>query len=228
MSKDDGFPRSIPRWRAHARCSHEACGAAAPSEPSRRFRRRSAWRSAAPRSRRRRSARRSCRRSSAKRSSLFLAGDYKACQVAFGRAAAEAPRAGLAARAAYGAACCAAVRNDVDGGFEAIGLALANGFVDLERALTDPRLDTLRADSRWFRLAHPHRGAPAGAPEDARSRPPAALPRTADGARRAGPRSAGRRGNRRATPARSRRARLSSSAPRRGASRPGTWLKRDG
>ncbi len=83
---------------------------------------------------------------------LFLAGDYKACQVAFGRAAAEAPRAGLAARAAYGAACCAAVRNDVDGGFEALSLALANGFIDLERALTDPRLDTLRADARWFRF----------------------------------------------------------------------------
>lgn len=84
--------------------------------------------------------------------SLFLAGDYKACQVAFGRAAAEAPRAGLAARAAYGAACCAAVRNDVDGGFEALSLALANGFIDLERALTDPRLETLRSDARWFRF----------------------------------------------------------------------------
>lgn len=83
---------------------------------------------------------------------LFLAGDYKACQVAFGRAAAEAPRAGLAARAAYGAACCAAVRNDVDGGFEALSLALDNGFIDLERALTDPRLETLRPDARWFRF----------------------------------------------------------------------------
>lgn len=83
---------------------------------------------------------------------LFLAGDYKGCQIAFGRAAAEAPRAGLAARAAYGAACCAAVRNDVDGGFEALSLALENGFIDLERALTDPRLDTLRADPRWITL----------------------------------------------------------------------------
>lgn len=83
---------------------------------------------------------------------LFLAGDYKGCQLAFGRAVAEAPRAGLAARAAYGAACCAAVRNDVDGGFEALALALANGFIDLERALTDPRLDTLRADARWLRF----------------------------------------------------------------------------
>lgn len=83
---------------------------------------------------------------------LFLAGDYKGCQIAFGRSAAEAPRAGLAARAAYGAACCAALRNDVDGGFEALSLALANGFIDLERALTDARLETLRADSRWFRF----------------------------------------------------------------------------
>ena len=82
----------------------------------------------------------------------FLAGNYKECQVAFSRAVAEAPRIGLAARAAYGAACCAAVRNDLDGGFEALSLALANGFVDLERALTDPRLETLRADSRWFRF----------------------------------------------------------------------------
>ncbi len=82
----------------------------------------------------------------------FLAGNYKECQVAFGRAAAEAPRAGLAARAAYGAACCAALRNDVDGGYEALGLALANGFADLERALVDPRLETLRADGRWLRF----------------------------------------------------------------------------
>lgn len=80
----------------------------------------------------------------------FLAGNYKECQIAFGRAAAEAPRAGLAARAAYGAACCAAQRRDVDGGFEALGLALANGFRDLERALTDPRLETLRSDGRWL------------------------------------------------------------------------------
>ena len=84
--------------------------------------------------------------------SLFLAGDYKGCQRAFSAAVAEAPRAGLAARAAYGAACCAAVRNDVDGGFDGLQLALANGFTDLERALTDPRLDTLRADPRWLRF----------------------------------------------------------------------------
>ncbi len=82
----------------------------------------------------------------------FLAGNYKECQIAFARAAAEAPRAGLAARAAYGAACCAALRNDLDGGFEALGLALANGFHDLERVLVDPRLETLRADARWLRF----------------------------------------------------------------------------
>lgn len=82
----------------------------------------------------------------------FLAGNFKECQIAFTRAAAEAPRAGLAARASYGAACCAAVRNDVDGGYEALARALDNGFVDLERALTDPRLETLRADARWMRF----------------------------------------------------------------------------
>jgi hypothetical protein len=82
----------------------------------------------------------------------FLAGNYKQCQIGFGRAVAEAPRAGLAARAAYGAACCAALRNDTDGGFEALSLALANGFRDLERALSDPRLDTLRSDPRWVRF----------------------------------------------------------------------------
>ena len=82
----------------------------------------------------------------------FLAGNYKECQIAFGRAAAEAPRAGLAARAAYGAACCAALRLDLDGGFEALGLALANGFHDLERVLVDPRLEPLRSDGRWLRL----------------------------------------------------------------------------
>ncbi len=83
----------------------------------------------------------------------FLANDYKGCQLAFARAAAEAPRAGLAARAAYGAACCAALRNDLDGGFESLALALANGFIDLERAMVDPRLETLRADSRWIQFA---------------------------------------------------------------------------
>ena len=82
----------------------------------------------------------------------FLAGNYKECQIAFGRAAAEAPRTGLAARAAYGAACCAALRNDVDGGFEALGLALANGFHDLERVLVDPRLESLRGDANWLRF----------------------------------------------------------------------------
>jgi hypothetical protein len=81
---------------------------------------------------------------------LFLAGDYQACQNAFSEAAGLAPRAGLAARAAYGAACCAALRLDADGAFAALSLALSNGFVDLERALTDPRLETLRSDSRWF------------------------------------------------------------------------------
>ena len=80
----------------------------------------------------------------------FLAGRYKECQIGFGRAAAEASRVGLAARAAYGQACCAALRNDVDGAFEALSLALANGFRDLDRAMVDPRLDTLRSDSRWL------------------------------------------------------------------------------
>jgi hypothetical protein len=81
---------------------------------------------------------------------LFLAGDYKACQNAFNQAAGQVPRAGLAARAAYGAACCAALRLDTDGGFAALSQALSNGFIDLERALTDPRLETLHSDSRWF------------------------------------------------------------------------------
>ena len=44
------------------------------------------------------------------------------------------------------------MRNDVDGGYEALALALDHGFVDLERALTDPRLETLRADARWMRF----------------------------------------------------------------------------
>ena len=80
----------------------------------------------------------------------FLAGRYKECQIGFGRAAAESSRVGLAARAAYGQACCAALRNDADGAFEALSLALANGFRDLDRAMVDPRLDTLRSDSRWL------------------------------------------------------------------------------
>ncbi len=44
------------------------------------------------------------------------------------------------------------MRNDIDGGFEVLSLALDNGFIDLERALTDPRLETLRPDARWFRF----------------------------------------------------------------------------
>jgi hypothetical protein len=80
---------------------------------------------------------------------LFLAGDFRGCQVAFGEAVSSAPREGLAARAAYGAACCAALRGDVEGGFTALDLALAHGFVDLDRALADPRLGGLRNDPRW-------------------------------------------------------------------------------
>lgn len=84
---------------------------------------------------------------------LFLAGDWKGCQLAFGHAAQEAQRAGLAARAAYGAACCAAQRNDLDGGFLSLAHALDNGFIDLERALSDPRLAALQADPRWVVFA---------------------------------------------------------------------------
>ncbi|MEO8275208.1 MAG: hypothetical protein ABI639_03260 [Thermoanaerobaculia bacterium] len=82
----------------------------------------------------------------------FIAGRYKECQLGFKNAALGASRPGLAARADYGAACCAAQRDDIDGGFEALGLALANGYVDLDRAMTDPRLEVLRADPRWVRF----------------------------------------------------------------------------
>ena len=80
----------------------------------------------------------------------FAAGRFAECRVGFVSAGREALRAGLAARAYYGAACCAAQMGDGDAAFEALALAVGNGFRDVERALVDPRLDPMHTDPRWL------------------------------------------------------------------------------
>jgi hypothetical protein len=80
----------------------------------------------------------------------YAAGKYGECQIAFANVARATGRAGLSARAAYGSACCAAQRGARDDAFGELGLAIANGFDDVERALTDERLAPLRTDQRWL------------------------------------------------------------------------------
>jgi hypothetical protein len=82
----------------------------------------------------------------------FAAGRYEACRKGFAEISRAANRAGLGARAAYGAACCAAQGGDADRAFDELSLALANGYSDTARALTDPRLDPLAKDRRWLPL----------------------------------------------------------------------------
>ena len=82
----------------------------------------------------------------------FRAGRYAECQAGFANVASATGRAGLSARAAYGSACCAAQRGALNDAFGALGLAIANGFDDVERALTDERLAPLAADKRWLPL----------------------------------------------------------------------------
>ena len=83
---------------------------------------------------------------------LFTAGRYAECEQHFAAVGRSDVRLGLAARAFYGAACCAAQRGDPDGAFGQFANALAVGFRDLERALADPRLEPLRTDPRWLQF----------------------------------------------------------------------------
>jgi len=80
----------------------------------------------------------------------FGAGRYADCRSGFARIARASGRAGLSARAAYGAACCAAQSGEVEIAFQELELAAANGFRDVARLLTDPRLEPLRASERWL------------------------------------------------------------------------------
>jgi hypothetical protein len=82
----------------------------------------------------------------------FAAGRYANCRAGFTRIARATGRAGLSARAAYGAACCAAQGGEIDIAFQELGFAAANGFQDVERLLTDARLDPLHGDERWLQL----------------------------------------------------------------------------
>jgi len=83
---------------------------------------------------------------------LFSTGRYAECEQHFAAVGRSDVRLGLAARAFYGAACCAAQRGDPDGAFGQFANALAVGFRDLERALADPRLEPLRTDPRWLQF----------------------------------------------------------------------------
>ncbi len=80
----------------------------------------------------------------------FAAGRWADCEQRFDALGRSDVRYGLAARAFYGAACCTAQRGDFDGSFTHLADALAVGFRDLDRALADPRLETLRTDPRWL------------------------------------------------------------------------------
>lgn len=80
----------------------------------------------------------------------YRAGRFAECENGFRAVSRVTGRAGLAARAAYAAACCAAQRGALEAAFSELQLALAFGFRDVERALTDDRLAPLRADKRWM------------------------------------------------------------------------------
>src|SRR5262245_45790173 len=60
----------------------------------------------------------------------FRAGRFAECQRDFAGVASAPGRAGLSARAAYAAACCAAQRGAAVEAFNELNLALANGFRD--------------------------------------------------------------------------------------------------
>jgi hypothetical protein len=79
-------------------------------------------------------------------------GDAERCATLFEQIAHDAAQRGLARRAHYGAAVCAATAGAVDRAFVALTAALALDFHDAERFYDDPRLRPLRADPRWPQL----------------------------------------------------------------------------
>lgn len=76
-------------------------------------------------------------------------GDASECAQLFAAIAERATQHGLARRARYGAAVCAATAGELDLAFASLQAALALDFHDAERFYMDPRLRPLRADARW-------------------------------------------------------------------------------
>jgi hypothetical protein len=80
-------------------------------------------------------------------------GEHAECAARFAAVAAAAvAEPGLARRARYGEAVCAALGGDLQRGFAALAAAIALDFHDAERFYRDPRLRPLRADARWPEL----------------------------------------------------------------------------
>lgn len=76
-------------------------------------------------------------------------GDRAACSAEFERVGASATQHGLARRAFYGSAVCAAQAGEVDRAFGLLERAIALGFHDDNRFYFDPRLAAVRVDARW-------------------------------------------------------------------------------
>ncbi|MCM2270022.1 MAG: hypothetical protein NDJ75_07965 [Thermoanaerobaculia bacterium] len=76
-------------------------------------------------------------------------GDAAECARLFDRIAAAATPRGLARRARYGEAVCAATAGELDRAFAALEAAIALDFHDATRLYDDPRLRPLRADGHW-------------------------------------------------------------------------------
>lgn len=76
-------------------------------------------------------------------------GDAAECARQFERIAAAAAQRGLARRARYGEAVCAATAGELDRAFAALEAAVALDFHDEDRFYDDPRLRPLRVDRRW-------------------------------------------------------------------------------
>lgn len=79
-------------------------------------------------------------------------GDHAACRAEFESVGAAASQHGLARRAFYGGAVCAAQGGELDRAFALLERAIALDFHDQERFYFDPRLQPLRTDPRWVEL----------------------------------------------------------------------------
>jgi hypothetical protein len=86
-------------------------------------------------------------------------GEAVECARLFTAIAQGATQRGLARRAHYGAAVCAATAGELDGAFAALTAALTLDFHDADRFYDDPRLRPLRVDARWPALEAVFHGA---------------------------------------------------------------------